>query len=53
MRKILITILLLGIVSAHADTMPIDYRLSLRGGAIMPDGKVDKMLDRKTNGRQP
>ena len=47
MRKILITILLLGIVSAHADTIPIDYRLSLRGGAIMPDGKVDVMLGQK------
>ena len=47
MRKILITILLLGIVSAHADTIPIDYRLLLRGGAIMPDGKVDMMLGQK------
>lgn len=47
MRKILITILLLGVLSAHADTIPIDYRLSLRGGAIMPDGKVDVMLGQK------
>ena len=47
MRKILITILLLGLLSAHADTIPIDYRLSLRGGAIMPDGKVDVMLGQK------
>ena len=47
MRKILITILLLGFLSAHADTIPIDYRLSLRGGAIMPDGKVDVMLGQK------
>ena len=47
MRKILITILLLGLLSAHADTIPIDCRLSLRGGAIMPDGKVDVMLGQK------
>ena len=47
MRKILITILLLGVISANADTIPIDYRLSLRGGAIMPDGKVDVMLGQK------
>ena len=47
MRKILITILLLGVISAYADTIPVDYRLSLRGGAIMPDGKVDVMLGQK------
>ena len=47
MRKIFITILLLGVLSAYADTIPIDYRLSLRGGAIMPDGKVDVMLGQK------
>ena len=47
MRKILITILLLGLLSARADTIPIDYRLSLSGGAIMPDGKVDVMLGQK------
>ena len=45
MRKNILFILLLWAGCAMA--MDIDYRLSLRGGAIMPDGKVDAMVGQK------
>jgi len=41
MKKITFLIFLVACLQAYA--LDIDYRLSLRGGVIMPDGKVDVM----------
>ena len=45
MRKIFSCILCFACLQAFA--IDVDYRLSLRGGAIMPDGKVDAMVGQK------
>ena len=45
MRKIFVTLFLLGTFTAYA--LEVDYRLSLRAGMIMPDGKVDVMMGQK------
>lgn len=45
MRKFFVAIFLLGCLEAFA--LEVDYRLSLRGGLIMPDGKVDVMMGQK------
>lgn len=45
MRKIFVTLFLLGTFAAYA--LEVDYRLSLRAGMIMPDGKVDVMMGQK------
>ena len=45
MRKIFVTLFLLGTFTAYA--LEVDYRLSLRAGVIMPDGKVDVMMGQK------
>ena len=45
MRKGILMILLL--CAGMAMAMDIDYRVSARGGAIMPDGKVDAMVGQK------
>ena len=45
MRKIFFCILFFACLQAFA--INVDYRLSLRGGAIMPDGKVDAMVGQK------
>lgn len=47
MRNSLIAILLCIGLSAFADSIAVDYRLSFRAGGIMPDGKVDVMLAQK------
>ena len=45
MRKIFCCIVFFACLQAFA--INVDYRLSLRGGAIMPDGKVDAMVGQK------
>ena len=45
MRKIFVTLFLLGTFAAYA--LEVDYRLSIRAGMIMPDGKVDVMMGQK------
>lgn len=45
MKKFLLSILLMSAMQVSA--LDVDYRFSLRGGMIMPDGKVDVMLDQK------
>ena len=48
MRKSL-CILILFFSSLHLQALDVDYRLSARGGWIMPDGKVDKIVNQKGN----
>lgn len=36
-----------GLFSTEKEKLKVDYRLSLRAGVIMPDGKVDAMLGQK------
>ena len=45
MRKVVLLIVILW--AGMAMAIDVDYRLSLRGGAIMPDGKVDAMVGNK------
>ena len=45
MKKIITFISLLACIEAYA--LDVEYRLSLRGGVIMPDGKVDVMMGQK------
>ena len=50
MNKRLIYCLLFSVVTLSASAIDTDYRLSFRGGAIMPDGKVYKSAGLNKNG---